>query len=82
MGERFTLERSVHQGCPLAPYLFLFFAEAMAHFLRAPTTGLLGMRLPIRDDAELLDSEYADDTALYVVIGACETIPRGFLPSR
>ena len=24
------------------------------------------MRLPIRNDAELLDSEYADDTALYV----------------
>ena len=24
------------------------------------------MRLPIKDDAELLDSEYADDTALYV----------------
>ena len=38
----------------------------MAHFLRARTTSLRGMRLPIRDDAELLDSEYADDTALYV----------------
>ena len=38
----------------------------MAHFLRARTTGLRGMRLPIRDDADLLDSEYADDTALYV----------------
>ena len=66
MGERLTLERSVHQGCTLAPYLFLFFVEAMAHFLRARTTGLRGMRLPIRDDAELLDSQYADDTALYV----------------
>ena len=66
MGEGFTLERSVRQGCPLAPYLFLFFAEAMAHFLRARTTGLRGMRLPIRNDAELLDFEYADDTALYV----------------
>ena len=66
MGEGFTLERSVRQGCPLAPYLFLFFAEAMAHFLRARTTGPRGMRLPIRDDAELLDFEYADDTALYV----------------
>ena len=58
MGERFTLERSVHQGCPLAPYLFLFFVEAMAHFLRARTTSLHGMCLPIKDDAELLDSEY------------------------
>ena len=50
----------------LVPYLFLFFAEAMAHFLRAHTTSLHGMHLPIRDDAELLDSEYANYTALYV----------------
>ena len=61
MGEGFTLERSVRQGCPLAPYLFLFFAEAMAHFLQARTTGLRGMHLPIRDDAELLGTEYAND---------------------
>ena len=33
MGEKFTLERSVRQGCLLSPYLFLFFAETMAHFL-------------------------------------------------
>ena len=66
MGEVFTLEHSVRQGCPLARYLFLFFAEAMAHFLRARTTGLQGMHLPIREDTKLLDSEYADDMALYV----------------
>ena len=60
------MERSVRQGCLLAPYLFLFFAEAMAHYLRARTTGIRGVRLPIREDSELLDSEYADDIALYV----------------
>ena len=66
MGERFRLERSVRQGCPLAPYLFLFFAEAMTHFRRARTTGIWGVHLPIREDSELLDSKYADDTTLYV----------------
>lgn len=66
MGERFRLERSVRQGCPLAPYMFLFFAEAMTHYLQARTTGIRGVRLPIREDSELLDSEYADDTTLYV----------------
>ena len=65
MGERFHLERSVRQGCPLTPYLFLFFAEAMAHYLRARTTGIRGVRLPIREDSKLLDPD-ADDTALYV----------------
>ena len=66
MGERFRLERSVRQGCPLAPYLFLLFAEAMTYFLCARTTRIQGVRLPIKDDSELMDSEYADDTALYV----------------
>ncbi|MCO5560919.1 hypothetical protein L7F22_014539 [Adiantum nelumboides] len=30
VGRTFALSRSVRQGCPLAPYLFLFFAETMA----------------------------------------------------
>ena len=66
MGERFSLERSVQHDCPLAPYLFLFFAKAMTHFFRAPTTGLHGVHLPIRDSAELLDSKYVDDMAFCV----------------
>ena len=65
MGERFGLERSVRQGCPLAPYLFLFFAMAMTHYLKAHTTRIHRVRLPIRGDSELLDSEYANDTTLY-----------------
>ena len=28
--------------------------------------GIRGVRLPIRDDSELSDAEYADDTVLYV----------------
>ena len=81
MGERFRLERSVRQGCPLAPYLFLFFAEAMAHYLRARSTGIQGVRLPIREDSELLDSEYADDTALYGGQGRLPT-SSGYSPTR
>ena len=38
----------------------------MAHYLRARATRIRGVRLPIWEDSELLDSEYANDTALYV----------------
>ena len=57
-GDRFALSRSVRQGCPLAPFLFLFFAEAMSGYLSAQDVGLQGLSLPIRDE-ELLDSEFA-----------------------
>eukprot|EP00250_Pteridium_aquilinum_P022376 c25362_g1_i2 orf=3-263(-) len=37
----------------------------MSSFLAAQHTGLQGLRLPIREE-ELLDSEFADDTAVYL----------------
>ena len=63
-GDRFSISRSIRQGCPLTP-LFLFFAEAMSSFLVAQETRLQGLRLPIREEA-LLDAEFADDTAMYL----------------
>ena len=64
-GERFALSRSVRQGCPLAPTLFLFFAEAMSSFWGSQGIGLTGLRLPVREE-DLLDAEFADDTAVYL----------------
>ena len=59
------LSRSVRQGCPMAPYLFLFFAEAMSSYLSATSLGIQGLCLPNMSE-ELLDSEFADNTSLYV----------------
>ncbi|MCO5552957.1 hypothetical protein L7F22_006477 [Adiantum nelumboides] len=47
VGRTFALSRSVRQGCPLAPYLFLFFAETMALYLRGRTPQIRGV---IEDD--------------------------------
>ena len=46
--------------------MFLFFTEAMAHYLCARVIGIWGVHLPIREDSELLDSKYANDMTLYV----------------
>ena len=64
-GPAFQLQRSVRQGCPLAPYLYLFVTEAFSAYLQAPTSGLRGLPIPNATE-DLLLSEYADDTVLFL----------------
>ena len=64
-GPTFQLHRSVRQGCPLAPYLYLFVTEAFSAFLQAPSNGLRGLPIPNATE-DLLLSEYADDTVLFL----------------
>lgn len=54
----------MRQGCLLAPYLFLFYIEAMSAFWRAQGRPLIGLRLPLSTDKEILDAEFADDTMI------------------
>ena len=61
----FELLRSVRQGCPFAPFLFLFFAETLSVYLRAEGVGLIGLQMLIRGE-ELLDAAFANDTSLYL----------------
>ena len=49
----------------MVPFLFLFFAEAMSGYLTTQDVGLQGLSLPIKYE-ELLDSEFADDTAMFL----------------
>ncbi|MCO5583111.1 hypothetical protein L7F22_037019 [Adiantum nelumboides] len=66
VGCRFQLSRSVRQGCPLAPYLFLFVEEAMSDFIRVHQPALRGLLMPVSDEPNLIDHEYADDTLLFL----------------
>ena len=65
MGPQFQITRSVRQGCPLAPFLYLIFAEALHIFLNAQVVGIRRLFIPLSDQ-QLIDAELADDTALYV----------------
>ncbi|MCO5550170.1 hypothetical protein L7F22_032705 [Adiantum nelumboides] len=66
VGRRFQLSRSVRQGCPLASYLFPFVAEAMSDFFRVHQPALRGLLMPVFDEPDLIDQEYADDTLLFL----------------
>ena len=64
-GPSIPLRRSVGQGCPLAPYLYLFITEAFSFFLNRSDEGIRGLVVP-HASKDLLNSEYADDTMLYL----------------
>ena len=64
VGRRFPISRSVRQGCPLAPFLFLLVSEAFSVHLNSEDVNIERLALPVSYAA--VDSEFADDTALYV----------------
>ena len=64
-GARIFLTRSIRQGCPLSPFLFLFITEAMSAFFNSQGENLHGLSIP-NSRKSLLDSEFADDTMLYL----------------
>ena len=64
-GERsktFQLQRSVRQGCPLAPYLFMLTVDVLGQMLQHPTNGVIGLKLP--DNSYITNQMFADDTLL------------------
>ena len=65
VGPGFNITLSVRQGCSLAPFLFLLFVEAMHVFTPSQSMGLRGLVMPMHGQ-DILDSEFADDTVLYV----------------
>lgn len=63
-GPVFQLARSVCQGCPLAPYLFIIATDVLGHMLEDPKHGIEGLTLP--KGGSIRDQTFVDDTALYL----------------
>lgn len=69
----FNLQRSVRQGCPLAPYLFLLTVDVLGQMLQHPNCGVQGLRLP--DSSSITNQMFADDTLL-LLDGTPENLDR------
>lgn len=63
-GEPFELQRSVRQGCPLAPYLFILATYVLGYMLEDPNYKVKGFRTP--KGSTITSQTFADDTALYL----------------
>ena len=64
VGRQFSISRSIRQGCPLAPFLYLLIFEVFFVFLNSRHVSIKGLALPFADVG--IDSEFVDDTTLYV----------------
>jgi hypothetical protein len=60
----FQLARSIRQGCPLAPYLFILTTDVLEYMMADPKHGVEGLSLP--RGGLINDQTFADDTALYL----------------
>ena len=58
----FKLQRSVRQGCPLTPYLFLLTVDVLGQMLQHPECQVKGLKLP--DSTVITNQMFADDTLL------------------
>jgi hypothetical protein len=64
VGNNFPLARSVRQGCPLAPYLFILATDVLGHMVEDQRFGVKGLSLP--RGRHIIEQTFADDTALYL----------------
>ena len=67
ISEYFSISRSIKQGCPVAPILYILQAEAMACAVRNDKN-IEGLKLPVIDNKQLTIklNQYVDDTQFFL----------------
>ena len=71
---KFSISRSVRQGCPLAPFLFFIVMETFSMYLNSSQVSRNGTTLPAMQQ-QLLDSKFADGTEIYIQ-GNCHDLSK------
>lgn len=66
LSQPIPLSRSIRQGCPLAPALFVIASDALFYLLRDDTLSPKIHGIKMSDDSELLNIQFVDDTALFL----------------
>lgn len=64
IGDTFSLHKSVKQGCPLAPYLFILATNISRYMLQDPKVQVEGLTLP--KGGMLKDQTFANDITFYL----------------
>lgn len=64
--EAFNLGRSIRQGCPLAPSLFVIAADAIFYLLRDSSLSLKVKGINLPNNTDLLNIQFVDDTTLFL----------------
>ena len=65
LSDPFPLVRSIRQGCPLAPALFVIASKALFYILRDNTLSPTVKGITLSDDKDLINCQFADDTFLF-----------------
>jgi len=63
-GKSFQMERVVCQGCPIAPYIYLFVANNLGYMSFDPRYGIEGLTL--LDGTQIQDQMFANDTMMFL----------------
>ena len=62
----FPLQRSIHQGCPLAPYLYVLTTNALGYMLQSAWKLKLISGVSIPQNSSVSNLHYADDRLLFL----------------
>lgn len=65
MNDPFPLQRSIRQGCPLAPYLYFLTTNALGYILQSANKLKLISRIFIPQDVVVINSQCVNDNLLF-----------------